>query len=107
MDIRTIDPESRDYDLNKDLKVDPRFKQCAKEAFIGSCLFICHAIFLVVNLINGAGAPDPLAKMMFGLPQWLVIQLCEFVVYLALVFLLVDKVYKNMDITPYGKIHDK
>lgn len=106
MDIRTIDPESRDYDIAS-IPRDPRFKQINKEAAITAILFLVHTFFLLINLVLGAGAEDPLAKMMFGLPQWLAIQLIEFVVFIIAVFVMVDKVYKNMDVTPKGKLHEK
>lgn len=98
-----IDPESRDYDL-AGIKRDPRFKQINKEALISFLVFTVHGIFLLINLVVGA-KPYGEMSMTAGIPTWLLIQLVEFAVYIVVVFLMVDKVFKNMDVDPHGKIH--
>ena len=100
-----INPESRDYNIS-DIKVDPRFKQINKEALLSFLVFCAHGLFLLINVVNGAQAYTPDMPTIMGLPSWLAIQLIEFLVYIVVIFLLVDKVYKNMDVTPRGKIHE-
>ena len=103
--VDTIAPNSRDYDL-KAIKIDPRFTQINKEVVMTVGLFFLHAIVLIINYITGA--PDPANYSYIGpFPSWLFFQLCEFVVYIALVFVMITYFYKDMDIAPRGKIYPK
>lgn len=102
---RIIDPESRDYSFSE-IKPDERFLQINKEVIATLILFVLHSAFIIVNVVVGTSG-DPLASLTFGLPTWLVIQLVEFLVYIVLVFIMVSKVYRDMDVAPRGKIFQK
>lgn len=105
MKFNGIDVNSRDYKFS-DIKMDERFTQANKEVLIVVVLFLCHMAFLVINLIVGTSG-DPLHSLTFGLPSWLVRQLAEFVVYIAIVFYLTTYVLRNMDVTPRGRLHPR
>lgn len=99
---KNIDPASRNYSF-EDIEVDERFIQLKKEWGVTVTVFVVHVILLVTNLYT-LGADPSTYTYVFGLPLWLFLQLCEFVVYLSAIFFVVDHVYQDMDVDAIGGI---
>jgi len=97
-----IDPASRDYSFD-DIEGDERFEQLKKEWRATVLLFAIHAALLVTNLYT-LGADPSTYTYVFGLPLWLFLQLCEFVVYIGAIFFVVDHVFMDMDVDARGGI---
>lgn len=94
--------ESRAWVVS-DINYDERFPQINKEVIITIALFLAHTVFLLVNIVLGT-ADGGLEHLTFGLPTWFVRQLSEFVVYIVIVFFMIDHVWSDMDVAPRGKL---
>jgi uncharacterized membrane protein YhdT len=102
---KDIDPGSRDYEFS-DIEMDERFVQIFKEWLVTIAVFIVHMTLVIANLyILGK---DP-ANYVYvgGFPLWIVLMVSEFVLLIVTVFVVVDKVFRHMDIEPTGKLHSK
>lgn len=97
-----IDATSRDYDF-KDIEVDPRFTQTTKEFWITLGAYIGFAALLIANLLLLSGS----TKKVLGFPLWIFLEILIIIGFVIMVILLATYVYKDMDITPDGEIHEK
>lgn len=95
-----IDSASRDYSFD-DIEPDERFVQIRKEWSATILLFVIHVTLLITNLYV-LGADPSKYTYVFGLPLWLFLQLCEFVLYISGIFFVVDHVYQDMDVSARG-----
>lgn len=102
MENKTIDPGSRSYDF-KDIEPDERFVQITKEVWVVCIVFSIHVVLLLSNLFV-LGADPGSYTYIAGFPLWLFLQLCEFVAIIITVFIIVDRVFMNMDVSPKGKL---
>lgn len=100
-----IDPMSRNYEFS-DIEPDERFVQIMKEYWVVIGVFIVHCALLIINLYT-LGADPSKYTYVLGLPLWLFLELCEFVVMIITCFFIIDHVFMDMDVTPKGKLIKK
>ena len=99
-EVKKIDPESRDYDL-KDIQVDARFTQTTKEFFLTMGVYLVFAALMIVNLFVAN------YTYVLGFPLWIFNEIVLLIGFVVAVILVATYGYKDMDITPQGKIHGK
>ncbi len=99
---KDIDENSRDYDL-RDIETDPRFTQTTKEFWITMGVYIVFAILMIANLLILNGSKI----FVLGFPLWIFTEILIIIGFVAAVIILSTYVYKDMDITPDGEIHEK
>ena len=90
MERKKIDPNSRDYNFS-DIEPDERFVQTTKEFWMMVNLF-------VINKIDA---------FVMGFPLWIFVEICILIGMVIAVVLVVSYVYRDMDITPHGKLKSK
>ena len=105
-EVKKIDPESRDYDL-KDIQVDARFTQTTKEFFLTMGVYLVFAALMIVNLFVVGGDNVANYTYVLGFPLWICNEIVLLIGFVVAVILVATYGYKDMDITPQGKIHGK
>ncbi|MDO4942250.1 MAG: YhdT family protein [Lachnospiraceae bacterium] len=101
-EIKEIEESSRDYDLSI-IETDPRFKQTTKEFWITLGVYLVFAACMIANLLLLNGSKI----QVLGFPLWIFVEILIIVGFVTAVILLSTYVYKDMDITPEGKIYEK
>lgn len=78
-------------------KVDPRYKQAAKEAWIGIGVFLLNIAWWFAFAFGlGTGPPEKYTYI-FGFPAWFFGSVIgSFVVFSLVIFLVVKYIYKDM-----------
>lgn len=99
--IKTIDENSRDYDWG-DIEVDPRFSQTTREFWITMGVYVVFAALMIANLLLLHGSK----VSVLGFPLWIFLEILIIVGFVAAVIILSTFVYKDMDITPDGKLYE-
>jgi len=102
MEKKKIDPMSRDYDF-ADIEPDERFVQTTKEFWITLGVYGVYMVLMIGNLYLINGDPANYTYVL-GFPLWIFIQICILVGMVASVLLVTTFVYRDMDVTPHGKI---
>ena len=105
MDKNQIDPMSRDYDPSK-IVPDERFIQTTKEFWITGITFIIFSALMIINLFVLGKDPSSYTYVL-GLPLWIFLEIVILVGMVVAQELIVTYVYKDMDVTPHGKIKNK
>ena len=105
MDKKPIDPMSRDYDP-KSIVPDERFTQTTKEFWITGITFIIFSALMIINLFVLGKDPSNYTYVL-GLPLWIFLEIVILVGMVIAQELIVNFVYKDMDVTPHGKIKSK
>lgn len=100
--VGEIDESSRDYDFDI-IETDPRFKQTTKEFWITLGVYLVFAALMIANLLF----LNDSKIQMFEFPLWIFIEILIIIGFVAAVIILSTYVYKDMDITPTGKIYEK
>ncbi len=104
---KRIDPESRDYDLKKDIDVDPRFKVCLREMWISFGVFaVFAAVMLYVIFIVGGGDPRQFSYIM-GMPAWYFWVFVVCAVTAVVVAVVLDRFFTHMSLESIGDIEEK
>jgi uncharacterized membrane protein YhdT len=101
----TFDPKSRKY-TDADLDLDERFVQNKKEMVIVLLMFCIHVVLLTCDLYILGRNPQSYTYCL-GLPLYMFLMIVEHIVFIAVICLVVDKVFKDMDISPIGNIVSK
>lgn len=100
--VGEIDESSRDYDFDI-IETDPRFKQTTKEFWITLGVYLVFAALMIANLLF----LNDSKIQVFEFPLWIFIEILIIIGFVAAVIILSTYVYKDMDITPTGKIYEK
>ncbi|MCC8027090.1 MAG: YhdT family protein [Clostridium sp.] len=103
MEKGKTDPESRDYKFS-DIEPDERFTQTFKEFWITMGVFAVFMVLMIWNLYMVNGYDVSNYTYVFGFPLWIFLEICILIGMVIAVLLVVTFVYKDMDITPHGKI---
>lgn len=104
---KRIDPESRDYDLKKDIDVDPRFKVCLREMWICFAIFaVFAAVMLFIVFVVGGGDPREYGYIL-GMPAWYFWVFVACAVTAAAVAVILDKFFTHMSLESIGDIEEK
>lgn len=101
--VQKIPYDSRDYSF-KDIEPDERFVQTKKEFFITLGTYLVFAVLLIANLFVVGGTDIGKDKYVLGFPLWIFLEIVILVGMVIAVELIVSFVYKDMDITPAGRI---
>lgn len=100
---KEISYDSRDYDF-KEIETDERFRQTAKEFWVTLLTFGIFIIFLTGNLYLNGRSDVAHYKYVFGFPLWIFLEIVILVGMVVAVELVVTFVYRDMDVTPTGKL---
>lgn len=104
---KRIDPESRNYDLKKDIDLDPRFKICLHELCISFGVFAVFAtVMLYVVFIVGDGDSRKF-NYIFGIPEWYFWVFVVCAVTAVTVSIILDKFFTHMSLESIGEIEKK
>lgn len=102
MERKKIDPNSRDYNFS-DIEPDERFVQTIKEFWITVGVFGVFTLLMMVNLF----VINKIDAFVMGFPLWIFVEICILIGMVIAVVLVVSYVYRDMDITPHGKLKSK
>lgn len=98
-----IDPESRDYDPAA-IEPDERFTQTTKEFWVTMITYLVFAVLLIGNLFV-VGNTDPANyTYVLGFPLWILLEILILIGMVVAVLCVVSFVYRDMEITPHGKL---
>lgn len=100
---KEISYDSRDYDF-KEIETDERFHQTAKEFWVTLLTFGIFIVFLTGNLYLNGGSDVAHYKYVFGFQLWIFLEIVILVGMVVAVELVVTFVYRDMDVTPTGKL---
>src|SRR5574344_1297273 len=100
-DLEEIDDDSRNYDISA-IESDPRFVQTTKEFWITLIVYLFFAALMIANLLLVNGSKI----LVLGFPLWIFLEILIIIGFVAAVIILTTHVYKDMDITPTGNLHD-
>lgn len=98
-----IDYNSRDYNFS-DIEPDERFTQTTKEMLITFAVYGVYIVLMMANLYLVGGYDVSKYTYVFGFPLWIFLQICILIGMVISVELVTHFVYRDMDITPRGKI---
>lgn len=101
-----IDPDSRDYDL-KSIEPDERFTQTTKEFWITLGTYLVFMVLMNANLYLVGGKDVSKYKYILGFPQWIFNEIIILIAMVVAVILVVTFVYRDMDVTPNGKLKER
>lgn len=103
MEKKHIDPNSRDYDFS-DIELDERFVQTNKEFWVTLGVYACYIVLMISNLYLVGGYDVSKYTYVMGMPLWIFLQICILIGMVVAVLLVVQFVYRDMDITPHGAL---
>ena len=105
MEKEHLDRNSRDWS-KEDIDWDERFIQCRKESIITLVVLLVH-ICLLLAIFYTLGGDYENYTYVLGLPLHLFLMVVEIILFIATVFVLLDKVFRHMDLDPIGKLRPK
>ena len=105
MAAQKIDPKSTDYDFN-DIEPDERMTQTTKEFWITMGTYCVFIVLMIGNLFIFGADPENYTYVL-GFPLWIFLRICIIVAMVVAVLVISQFVYRDMDITPHGKIYPR
>jgi uncharacterized membrane protein YhdT len=90
----------------EDLNPDERFIQCKKETIITFCMLVVH-ILLLLLIFYQLGGDCQNYTYVLGFPLHIFLMVIEIALFIATVFVVLDKVFRHMDLDPIGKLHPR
>lgn len=100
---KIIDPNSRDYDASA-IEPDERFVQTTKEFWITLITYGVFAVLLIGNLFLVGGGDPASYTYVLGFPLWIFLEICILIGMVVAVLCVVKFVYRDMEVTPNGKL---
>ena len=100
-----LDPKNRNWTM-EDIDPDPRFKVCRNECILTMCMFAVHvAVFICIYLFIASKVENWTYVM--GMPLHLLLMILDIALFVLEIIFVVSRVFKDMDISPIGKILGK
>lgn len=100
---KIIDPNSRDYDASA-IEPDERFTQTTKEFWVTLITYLIFAVLLISNLFLVGGVGPENYTYVLGFPLWIFLEICILIGMVIAVLCVVTFVYRDMEVTPTGKL---